>query len=1020
MASTQRSNIEVFFRVIGANRVKKAFKDLEAAAGRSALGTAGALGRAPGRAAGSAVDLTRTIGARSLSAATSLVRNLGGIAPAISLGYRASTALFGGLRNATTQAVALGVAAYGIGKAFESVHDANAELTSVVLALRAVNQEVEAARGMPLFKSDTKGTGLADIMSGGAKESARDLQFLNKVAHEHGVSVRELGKDYATLKASSTGSAVDMNDVKVLTEGIADAALVLGRSTPEIHRANIALGQIASKGQVYAEELKGQLAEAIPGALPIVARAYGISVRELNKLVEQGLVDSATFFKKFGQQLKREYGSAAKAAAQTTRVAAGQLANAWFNAKVAIGSGDLDKMFMRILKAATKLFDTLKQNGAMSRFGSNLARAMQPLVERFERATNGGYDFERVLNALVSTFRALVGAIRLTLDVFGRFMAGVRNMREVFGQYGLALPSISNGIRKIFDGFVSFTDAVRTRTLSGGPYVDFFASLYVLIESCVYAVGRMLAPRIGPGVRTMAEVFRSMTQWLIQAAAAMFSLADGSISLLLNDTGQGILVNLIHAVDVARQLLHWLDQARLAMVSLMTGKASPELDDTGQDILVNLVQAFDTVRQFKAGVKEVYALLSGRDAPKDAPLDVQKRFAARDKIVDLAMGRSNEAKADALGNELISEDTFEVAFKFRDMIVKLVEFLDNNRDTLREFFNGAIDVMKGVLTVGYGIATVLDFVGINSSVGYLLGMWYMLSKILPMGLIFSGIWTAISATVSFIVAKIGLMAAGMGIATGMLVARFGVIVAIVAGIAFIIAKIVANWRLMKDEIGSIGKLLKAGIQNALANFLRSIADLLVKIPGIGGWLRDKANTAADNYDMFAAQNRSQARADSLAATARRKRDNGGKDPFDNGAKDAFDLDALGTGFSEMMGDGLSLAMRSGGVTGAASNLGVAIAQGMSSDETLSQIAELNAQKSESLSGFNRQLADAYSGNDPIGDHARGTGAYSRPVVIMLSEGGQVELRGRADDPTLDNLAARTAKNRTGASPGWSQ
>lgn len=41
-------------------------------------------------------------------------------------------------------------------------------------------------------------------------------------------------------------------------------ARLMGRSEEEIKRALTALSQMAGKGQIMAEELKGQLAEAVP------------------------------------------------------------------------------------------------------------------------------------------------------------------------------------------------------------------------------------------------------------------------------------------------------------------------------------------------------------------------------------------------------------------------------------------------------------------------------------------------------------------------------------------------------------------------------------------------------------------------------------------------------------------------------------------------------------------------------------------------------------------------------------
>jgi tape measure domain-containing protein len=44
-----------------------------------------------------------------------------------------------------------------------------------------------------------------------------------------------------------------------------------------------ALEQMLSKGNVQAEELRGQLGERLPGAIYFSAKALGVTTRELNK-----------------------------------------------------------------------------------------------------------------------------------------------------------------------------------------------------------------------------------------------------------------------------------------------------------------------------------------------------------------------------------------------------------------------------------------------------------------------------------------------------------------------------------------------------------------------------------------------------------------------------------------------------------------------------------------------------------------------------------------------------------------
>lgn len=906
MASTQRSNIEVFFRVLGSDRVRRELRDLGNAAG----GATGRLANAGRGIAGAIGDAGRQ--AKELARTLSLVG-----------------------------AVGLGALAKGI----KDTTDSSAELTSIVLALRAVNGEISKAGGQPLFRAGPNGT-VTDVNAGGARQTADDLAFVQRVADEAGKSIRDLAQQYVGLNASASKVGVPLNDVRNLFTGVSNAATVMGVDAERVGRAFTALNQIASKGTVAAEELRGQLAEALPGAVPLAAEAYGMSVRQFLDAVGNGQVEAGEFISRFGKALNDEYAQAAVAASNTTRVALGRLSNAFFLAKVSIGNGALDEEFRRIVNAATRLLRTLNANGAFTRFGANLAAAIRPLADRFDRAVNGGYDFERVLNGIARAAAFLVDIFIGVVRAAVRLTDAVRNMRVVFAGYGIQLPKISDALVGVFDRLMMVTNAIRTRTFTGNGFLDFFVSMYALIEACVFAIGRLVAPQVGPGVRSLERAFAAIA--------------------------------------------HWLNQASIAIVSLSVGYVMPNLDETGEGILVFLVQAIDKVRQLIASIKEAYALLSGRGAPAGADIDTQKMFAKRDALGDLVSGGENRARINEEGVTLYDPAQLDALFMIRDIVTRVVNFIWENRGALAAIFDGALDALRLVTTAVEGLSRVLDpvakalgFENLGVAVGYGLGFLFIMRRVWAVvGLIVSGFKFLMSGQIA------------IGATMALTVPQFLVIAAIIAGIAFIIAKIVANWRLMSDEIGNIGKLLKAGIQNALADFLRSIAGLLAKIPGIGGWLRDKANAAAANYDSFADDNRQQAMINSQAATEQRKRENNGVDPFADGAKDAFSF--LGdTGLSKVFSD-----------------------FGSKQDETndtLAQIAKQGAanDNGSQLGGDLREAARAAAGG------VDANGQYQRPVVIMLSEGGQVELRGRADDPTLDNLAARTAKNRTGPSPGWS-
>lgn len=808
MASTQRSNIEVFFRVLGADKTRKAFQD---------LGNAG-------------VDATRRLG--------SIGTGLGSLLASVgrqAIGLSKTLGLIG--------AAGLGALAKGI----KDTTDSSAELTSIVLGLRAINGEISKSNGQPLFRATAQG-GLADVNAGGATQTASDLAFVQQVADDAGRSIKDLAKQYISLQASATKANVPLADARALFTGVASASSVLGIDAEATGRAYVALTQIASKGKVAAEELTGQLAEALPGSVALAAKAYGKSVGDLLAAVKSGSVASDDFIAKFGRALNEEYGASAAAAANTTRVAMGRLKNAFFLGKVAIGNGALDQEFRRIIVSATDLLKLLNTNGAFARFGENLAAVIRPLADRFEAAVNGGYDFERVLNFIASAARVLVKGFLVVVSVFEILTNSVANLRMAFNDAGLKFPSIGQALINLANGILRITQLIGTGERDGNGFIDFFISLFEVISACVRAIARLVAPKIGPGFKSLEQTLAAVSDWL--------------------------------------------DQLALAIKSLSTGQIAAGLDSTGEGILVFLIQAVDKVRQLIASIKLAWALLSGKGAPKGADLTTQRMFASRDALGDLVTGKKNTERRNDKGQLLYDPKQFDALFKLRDIIERIVNFVYVNRGAIGALFDGAADNLKAFIAVTDTLSKALDPIGkalgfenINVAIGYATGLLLVFTKVADVVIALKkGILAAVGAFQSF-AALVGLTAP-----------QLLLILAIIGLVAFAVGKIISNWRLLKDEIGNVITLIGAGLTAGIAKIIRALAGLLSYIPVVGGKIERSLNGFADKLDEGVNAARENVYYTSLERTSQRQVENGGKDLYSDAGPNGF-------GAFSFLGDG---------------------------------------------------------------------------------------------------------------------
>lgn len=154
-------------------------------------------------------------------------------------------------------------------------------------------------------------------VTGSSKASADEMAYVREVADRLGLPITEVGRAYAGLTAATKGSAVEGAATREVFEAVARSMSVAGKSSAETQNALLALSQMASKGVISMEELRGQLGEALPGALTAVANGFGITTEQLIKLVETGKLTSEELFPALAQGLNTLYGASGELGAQT-------------------------------------------------------------------------------------------------------------------------------------------------------------------------------------------------------------------------------------------------------------------------------------------------------------------------------------------------------------------------------------------------------------------------------------------------------------------------------------------------------------------------------------------------------------------------------------------------------------------------------------------------------------------------------------------------------------------------------
>lgn len=169
----------------------------------------------------------------------------------------------------------------------------------------------------------------------GAQGAAGALSFTKALANELGLSFNTLAGTFGSFTAAATSAGVPLQAQKDLFAAVSRSAQSLGLSNDELSGSLLALQQVASKGTVQMEELRGQLGERLPIAFAATARGLGVTQQELIKLVESGKLTADQFFPALTKGLNEL--SAGSGGATTAAQSFQKLDNAWKDLQTAFG-----------------------------------------------------------------------------------------------------------------------------------------------------------------------------------------------------------------------------------------------------------------------------------------------------------------------------------------------------------------------------------------------------------------------------------------------------------------------------------------------------------------------------------------------------------------------------------------------------------------------------------------------------------------------------------------------------------
>ncbi|HHC4894127.1 TPA: tape measure protein [Escherichia albertii] len=269
-------------------------------------------------------------------------------------------------------------------------------------------------------------------------QSTQVKKFIQDLTQITGMDTTETQAQFASFGASAKNT-MGLEGSEELFKNLTGYARLMGRSDEQIQRALTALSQMASKGQVMSEELKGQLSEALPGATQAFAKALGLTEKQLFDKMKNGDVKASDALPKFAKELGSQIDSRGgwKAIQDSTQTMLGNLRNTWNNSLTDIFRGS-ENGLQDFTRSLTTLLNSL--GGSGKTLGESFGSLMSDMAHGVDSLTDISYRVRAFFDEVTLAYRGLTDEQKKVVDALGsglinslKVLAGVIAVNKVVG-----------------------------------------------------------------------------------------------------------------------------------------------------------------------------------------------------------------------------------------------------------------------------------------------------------------------------------------------------------------------------------------------------------------------------------------------------------------------------------------------------------------------------------------------------------------------------------------------------------
>lgn len=303
----------------------------------------------------------------------------------------------------------------------------------------------------------------------GDEGAKRATEFVKNLANNTGVDQIETLSSFAKFSAGAGDMNADQKES--LFSNVIGTSRLMGLSTDEINGILKAFEQMASKGKIQAEELRGQLGDRMAGAFQLFARSLGMTTEELDKAMKDGKVLSKDVLPKVSAEMGKMIDKAGgwEKIINSTQTQLGRLSNSWNNNLALMFDGSQEGL-TDFTRSLTNLLGSL--GGQSKNLGEHFGDLMKSMSNGIDDLTTISYRVQGFFDRVTLAYRELDDTQKAVADGLAngllsalKGLAGIVAVRSGIGAVG----GIWNLIRAISTlGNAANTAAGRINSRSAG------------------------------------------------------------------------------------------------------------------------------------------------------------------------------------------------------------------------------------------------------------------------------------------------------------------------------------------------------------------------------------------------------------------------------------------------------------------------------------------------------------------------------------------------------------------------